>query len=149
MAGKPKNLSLVPPGDPEEWPAFAALDAPRDSRSAQRLQLAKLVAIRRRIAKDKAAREVFKAKVEMERQERRLRGKGVARGIVHLYAPELSGAAKTRAKKLVRIAHKNGDTAKETLDKLQEHGLDKFIRQGSASRRKRRTSSSAVGPGLE
>lgn len=128
MEIKKSRLRLRAPSSPGEWGAFAAVDWQKHGQNAKLVQLAKLVAIRHRVAKDKDAREALKASMEVERQEGRLRGRGLSRGVVHLCAPNLSGSAKTRAIQFVRIARKKAISAKEALTLLRQFGLDRVLR---------------------
>jgi hypothetical protein len=144
MAKQHGKLRLRTPTSMDEWVAFAEINWRVFGESARFVQLARLVAIRHRLTKDKAAREAVKAKLELERGAGRLRRNGLSRGVVHIFAPNLSGSAKTRAISLVRMARNKSIPAKAVLARLQRFGLDRFLRDKGQPKQKTRITRQTV-----
>lgn len=124
MAKNPVQL----PENQSDWADHIKGIDPAKASHKKHLTIATLVEIQIRIKADPAARAGYKAAVEAARSEGATRKKTFSNGIVHIYAPHLEGAAKSRAVSILKIAGKQGLTAKAVLKYLNKYGEDAFLK---------------------
>jgi hypothetical protein len=124
MAKNPVQL----PEKQSDWADYIKGLDPAKASHKKHLTIAALVEIQERIKTDPAARAEYKAAVEAARSEGATRKKKFSNGIVHIYAPQLKGAAKSRAVLILKIAGKQGLTSKAVLKYLDKYGEDAFLK---------------------